>query len=149
MGISGFLTKSDITLNQTVNHSSNNSTVLSIMNSRLQDVVSSWSEDAGSVERDVELQTQQQPLRSDRFYREIDAINHDIASISKATKEIAKINDKVMSALTGRAESKASSQLRRVVEATNAIAKRAKDRIERLHNVVLAEKDLSKDAEQR
>jgi predicted kinase len=66
------------------------------------------------------------PTFMDHFFREVDNIKADIDAVSKATKQIGKINDQAMRATTTAEEKKLSKKLKPLVDATNARARQTK-----------------------
>jgi predicted kinase len=95
------------------------------MNNLLGDIPA-WADDSddervGDVEKGKE-----KPTFMDHFFREVDNIKADIDAVTKATKQIGKINDQAMQATSTSVEKKLSKKLKPLVDATNARARQTK-----------------------
>jgi hypothetical protein len=88
-------------------------------------------DDANHKNGDIEMQdTKQQDNHKhymDNFFREVDSIKADIDAVSKASKEIARINEQSMRATTTAEEQSLSKQLKPLIDTTNKRAKRTKN----------------------
>mmetsp|Transcript_13821 Transcript_13821/g.33457 ORF Transcript_13821/g.33457 Transcript_13821/m.33457 type:complete len:169 (+) Transcript_13821:98-604(+) len=94
--------------------------------------IPAWAKDASDsdssedeVVGDIE-KGKTKPTVMDHFFREVDNIKGDIDAVSKATKQINKINEQAMRATTSKEESKLSKKLKPLIDATNNRAKRTK-----------------------
>jgi hypothetical protein len=99
--------------------------------------IPAWAKEDDSDDDDVEAQkegdveqgnTQQQQGKQymEDFFREADSIKNDIDAITKASKDISKINEQSMRATTTAEEQKLSKKLKPLLEATNKRARRTK-----------------------
>mmetsp|Transcript_10841 Transcript_10841/g.25859 ORF Transcript_10841/g.25859 Transcript_10841/m.25859 type:complete len:308 (-) Transcript_10841:256-1179(-) len=105
------------------------------MNNRLGDIPAWAMEDSDDEESasgkgnggggDIEMQSKPQYMED--FFREVDTIKSDIDAVSKAAKEIGKINEQSMRATTTSEEQKLSKMLKPLIDATNKRAKRTKN----------------------
>ena len=108
------------------------------MNNRLGELPS-WAvedddDDGGDVPNpvaekggDIEMQKQnQQNKHMESFFREIDSLKADIEAVSKATKQIGKINEQALHATTTQEENELSKKLRPLIDSTNKRAKQTK-----------------------
>lgn len=82
---------------------------------------SSRDEVVGDIEKG-----NKKPTVMEYFFREVDNIKADIDAVTKATKQINKINEQSMRATTSKEESKLSKKLKPLIDATNTRAKRTK-----------------------
>lgn len=77
---------------------------------------------------DVEMQkTAQAPDYMEDFFRHVDSIKADIDAVTKASKDIAKINEQSMQATTTAEENKLSKKLKPLVDKTNKRARACKN----------------------
>lgn len=76
---------------------------------------------------DIEMQTQQKTDYMEDFFRHVDSIKADIDVVSKASKDIAKINEQSMRATTTSDENKLSKKLKPLIDSTNKRAKGCKN----------------------
>ena len=104
------------------------------MNNRLGEIPAWAMEDSDDEESasgkgngggDIEMQSKPQYMED--FFREVDTIKSDIDAVSKAAKEIGKINEQSMRATTTSEEQKLSKMLKPLIDATNKRAKRTKN----------------------
>jgi len=88
-----------------------------------------WAKDNGKKKGggDIEMQTQTDENKyMTTFFKEVDGINADIKAVSKASKDIAVINEKSMRATTTAEEKVLSEKLGPLISTTNKRAKRTK-----------------------
>jgi len=88
-----------------------------------------WAKDNGKKKGggDIEMQKQTDENKyMTTFFKEVDGINADIKAVSKASKDIAVINEKSMRATTTAEEKVLSEKLGPLISTTNKRAKRTK-----------------------
>jgi len=100
------------------------------MNNRLGDIPA-WAledsdEDDTNRSGDIEMAEQNKPQYMETFFREVDGIKKDIDAISRAAKDIGKINEQAMRATTTAEEQKLSKKLKPLIDSTNKRARQTK-----------------------
>ena len=100
------------------------------MNNRLGDIPA-WAledsdEDDTNRSGDIEMAEQNKPQYMEIFFREVDGIKKDIDAISRAAKDIGKINEQAMRATTTAEEQKLSKKLKPLIDSTNKRARQTK-----------------------
>lgn len=90
-----------------------------------------WAQDASDSDSSDEVigdteTGNRKPTMMEYFFREVDNIKADIDAVSKATKQINKINEQAMHATTSKEESRLSKKLKPLIDASNTRAKNTK-----------------------